>query len=81
MVWDFAEANPFCESSGSVTNMLGWIVKCETLLPVDGEGRALQYDVQSDNGLRDIMISTDPPYYDNIRYADLSDDRDRKSVV
>lgn len=73
MVWDFAEANPFCESSGSVTNMLGWIVKCETLLPVDGEGRALQYDVQSDNGLRDIMISTDPPYYDNIGYADLSD--------
>lgn len=36
-------------------------------------GYVKQFDAQSDNGLRDIMVSTDPPYYDNIGYADLSD--------
>jgi putative DNA methylase len=36
-------------------------------------GTARQHIAQSDNGLRNIMISTDPPYYDNIAYADLSD--------
>jgi putative DNA methylase len=38
-----------------------------------GMGSAKQGDAQSDNGLRNIMVSTDPPYYDNIGYADLSD--------
>ena len=33
----------------------------------------MQRDAQTDNGLRNIMVSTDPPYYDNIGYADLSD--------
>lgn len=36
-------------------------------------GKAIQFDAQSDCGLRNIMVSTDPPYYDNIGYADLSD--------
>jgi len=36
-------------------------------------GIVKQFDAQSDIGLREIMISTDPPYYDNIGYADLSD--------
>lgn len=42
-------------------------------LPSLGDGYAKQFDAQSDNGLRNIMVSTDPPYYDNIGYADLSD--------
>lgn len=73
MVWDYAEANPFCTSSGSYDNMLGWVVKSIDTLPASSSGVAVQLDAQSDDGLRDIMISTDPPYYDNISYADLSD--------
>ena len=74
MVWDFAEGNPFCSSSGSYDNMLTWVIKSVRELPqMDYFGEATQHDAQIDCGLRDIMISTDPPYYDNIEYADLSD--------
>ncbi|MBS3975903.1 MAG: DUF1156 domain-containing protein [Syntrophomonadaceae bacterium] len=73
MTWDYAEANPFCNSSGCFENMLEWIVKCIINLPHGINGISLQSDAQSDNGFRDIMVSTDPPYYDNIGYADLSD--------
>lgn len=73
MVWDYAEANPFCASSGSYDNMLGWVVKSIGILPATSCGVVTQFDAQSDYGLQNIMISTDPPYYDNIAYADLSD--------
>lgn len=73
MVWDYAEANPFCSSSGSYDNMLDWVVRCVENLPAQGNSEVSQFDAQSDCGLRDIMVSTDPPYYDNIGYADLSD--------
>ena len=74
MVWDYAEANPFCSSSGSYNNMLEWVYKSILNFPnSDDKGTAKQFDAQSDNGLRNIMVSTDPPYYDNIGYADLSD--------
>ena len=73
MVWDYAEANPFCTSSGSYDNMLGWVVKSIDTLPASSSGVAIQLDAQSNDGLQNIMISTDPPYYDNIAYADLSD--------
>ena len=74
MTWDYAEANPLCESSGSYSNMLEWVYKVLVNLPGSAIiGDAKQFDAQSDNGLRNIMVSTDPPYYDNIGYADLSD--------
>ena len=74
MVWDYAEANPFCSSSGSYNNMLEWVYKAVKYLPnTPAYGSVRQFDAQSDNGLRNIAISTDPPYYDNIGYADLSD--------
>ena len=73
MVWDFAEANPFCSSSGSYENMLDWVVRCIEQLPAQGNAKVSQFDAQSDCGLRNIMVSSDPPYYDNIGYADLSD--------
>ena len=53
--------------------MLNWVIKAISLFPADGNGIAIQHDAQIDNGLRNIMVSTDPPYYDNIGYADLSD--------
>ena len=73
MVWDYAEANPFCSSSGSYDNMLDWVVRCIEQLPAQGNSEVSQFDAQSDCGLRNIMVSSDPPYYDNIGYADLSD--------
>lgn len=73
MVWDYAEANPFSNSAGCFDSMRDWVVKCIQKLPASGKGVANQADAQSDCGLRGIMISTDPPYYDNIGYADLSD--------
>lgn len=73
MVWDYAEANPFSNSSGCFANMLDWVTKCIENFPCGIQAKVRQFDAQSDIGLRNIMISTDPPYYDNIGYADLSD--------
>lgn len=77
MVWDYAEGNPLSESSGSWTILLRNLMGCFSAgsfsFDRDMAGRACQYDAQSDCGLRNIMVSTDPPYYDNIGYADLSD--------
>lgn len=53
--------------------MLEWVARCVAELPVFNISEASQFDAQSDCGLRNIMVSTDPPYYDNIGYADLSD--------
>lgn len=77
MVWDFAESNLFSSSSGSWEVHLKNFSRCVTADSFDFDrskmGYVGQFDAQNDCGLRDIMISTDPPYYDNIGYADLSD--------
>ena len=73
MVWDYAEANPFSNSSGCFDNMAEWVTTCISELPANQISEVSQFDAQSDCGLRNIMVSSDPPYYDNIGYADLSD--------
>lgn len=73
MVWDYAETNPFSNSAGCFDNMLEWVTKCIREFPAAAQAEVSQFDAQSDCGLRNIMVSTDPPYYDNIGYADLSD--------
>ncbi len=73
MKWDFTEANLFSNSTGCWDNFSEWIAKCIENFSVDSAGLATQHDAQTDNGLRNIAVSTDPPYYDNIGYADLSD--------
>jgi len=73
IIWDYAEGNAFSNSSGCFDNALDWVVKVVEQLPAGKEGRVVQNDAQNDIGLRNIMVSTDPPYYDNIGYADLSD--------
>ncbi|MGD9665989.1 MAG: DUF1156 domain-containing protein [Synergistaceae bacterium] len=73
MVWDFAETNVFSNSSGNWSGAVGWIIRCFNIYPSLGKGEALQHDAQTNLGLKNIMVSTDPPYYDNIGYADLSD--------
>jgi putative DNA methylase len=74
MVWDFAEANPFSESSGSYLNAVDQAVKVvQQYLPATAYGFAVQDDAQNQVISAEKVISTDPPYYDNIGYADLSD--------
>ncbi|MFC7501532.1 DUF1156 domain-containing protein [Nocardioides sp. CPCC 206347] len=72
MTWDFAEANPFSDSSGNFGFMLRGIVRVlESLMP-RAIGVARQADASSAS-LPGAVLSTDPPYYDNIGYSDLSD--------
>lgn len=73
MSWDYAESNPFSNSTGCFSNMLTWVYKCLANLPASGKVHAQQMDAQSDSGLRKIMVSTDPPYYSNVPYADFAD--------
>lgn len=72
MVWDFAEANPFSSSSGNFFGQVEWIAEVVERLPADsaGNARQLSADARDYTGL---VVSTDPPYYDNIGYSDLSD--------
>jgi putative DNA methylase len=93
MTWDFAEANPMCESSGNWMAMIDWSWKALAHTPANTPGLARQADAAT-LGARASgpqaggtpalpalaggtpalpVVSTDPPYYDNIGYADLSD--------
>ena len=74
MVWDYAEGNPFSDSTGNWTGALSWIEKViNTCLSGTSPGKATQADAQSQSISTLKIVSTDPPYYDNIGYADLSD--------
>lgn len=73
MVWDYAEANPFCSSSGNWMAMVDWTSKALAQTPSRGAGFSCQLDAANQNLSSEKVISTDPPYYDNIGYADLSD--------
>jgi putative DNA methylase len=73
MVWDFAEGNPFSESSGNWINNVEWGAKSVTRLAGTAKGHAQQEDARSQSLSPERIVSTDPPYYDNIGYADLSD--------
>lgn len=74
MTWDFAEANIFGPSTGSLDIILGWIGKAIDKLPASGLGEVRQDDASAPAwSVSNCVISTDPPYYDNIGYADLSD--------
>jgi putative DNA methylase len=73
MVWDFAEANIFSDSTGNFISALTWIQKVLELIPANLGKSAVQADAQRQEISINKVISTDPPYYDNIGYADLSD--------
>ncbi|MBK7015118.1 MAG: DUF1156 domain-containing protein [Sulfuritalea sp.] len=73
MAWDYAEGNPFSASSGNYLVSLDWIVRVINCLPGVASGFVQQADAQSQSIGDSKVVSTDPPYYDNIGYADLSD--------
>jgi putative DNA methylase len=73
MVWDFAEANTFADAGGSFETAIDKGSMAVRDFPRAGKGSALQADAASQNVSTNKVVSTDPPYYDNIGYADLSD--------
>lgn len=73
MTWDYAETNVFSKSSGNVSSGIKWAHKVLYMLPAVASGFVGQGDAQSQTVSTDKVVSTDPPYYDNIGYADLSD--------
>ena len=76
MVWDYAEANPLSRSSGSFITIIQGISKAMKA-PFFGVSSSTSNSVSPGNAMareyKDLIVSTDPPYYDNIGYADLSD--------
>ncbi len=73
MVWDYAEANPFSSSTGNWLAMVEWVWKTLAVAPGKDAGFASQQDAATQSASAGKIVSTDPPYYDNIGYADLSD--------
>lgn len=72
MNWSFIEVNPFSGSSGNYFSLLNGICKVILRIPANTVGSVIQAsaDARDYSGL---VVSTDPPYYDNIGYSDLSD--------
>ncbi|MBS1816793.1 MAG: DUF1156 domain-containing protein [Acidobacteria bacterium] len=74
MLWDYGEANPLHDSSGGlITNVLGHTRGLEFLPSNCIDGHAQQADAATQSLSEGKVIATDPPYYDNVPYADLSD--------
>jgi len=73
IVWDFAESSVLSGAAGDLTTSLSSIRRVLENLGGGSVGTALQQDAQSQSISSGKVISTDPPYYDNVGYADLSD--------
>ena len=73
MVWDYAEANPLSSSTGNILSGVDSCAKSLDAAPASGTGRVVQVSAVDPSAYNGEVIATDPPYYDNIAYADLSD--------
>ena len=81
MMWDYAEVNVFSKSTQNWMAQVDWVVKSiQTLPSVKRPGMSFQADAAIVNSLSTgqtatahLVLSTDPPYFDNVGYADLSD--------
>lgn len=74
MVWSYPEVNVFSKSSGGWDSSLGWIPEVIEQLPhITQNCSANQVDASNAEYSRKYLVSTDPPYYNNVPYADLSD--------
>ncbi len=79
MVWDYADVNPFSSSTGNFGDAIEWVAEvvessflnCDSNILINS---AIQQDAAQIPPISTLrIVSTDPPYYDNIGYADLSD--------
>jgi putative DNA methylase len=74
MTWDFVEGNPLSASTGNFIGQVHYLtLVVEGTLPASHRGTVTQSDAQSQTITAGKVVSTDPPYYDNIGYAELSD--------
>jgi len=73
MTWDFAESNPLGAASGNYRSSVDLVAKALSASSCETFGCARQDDASVQSVSADKLVSTDPPYYDNIGYADLSD--------
>jgi putative DNA methylase len=73
MAWDFAEANVLGSSSGNFSDDVVWVSRALEFLPnTEASGLVQQADAAA-RSYDGVLVCTDPPYYDNVPYADLSD--------
>ena len=75
MAWDFVEGNPLSESTGGYSDAIEWIRKVVDAWPMSGTGRSAIADAARHplpHASAGVWF-TDPPYYDAVPYADLSD--------
>lgn len=72
MTWDYFETNPFSSSTGNFLGQVEWIAKALEKAPISPPSFVIPANASS-RSYDGYVISTDPPYYDNIGYADLSD--------
>jgi putative DNA methylase len=72
MAWDFAEGNPFASTSGGIEDSHAIVGRALDLMPARGRAKVLQANAAS-AAHQSAVIATDPPYYGNIIYSDLSD--------
>ncbi len=74
MTWDFPEANPFADFHCAWSETYEWVSKVIEELPILAiPGYCKQLDAVASMDQISALVSTDPPYYDNIGYSDLSD--------
>ncbi|MGV0041604.1 DUF1156 domain-containing protein [Mycobacterium colombiense] len=72
MAWDFVEVSPFADAAGDVGVALETMAKALQNVAPNGDGSVQQADASS-RSYDGALVCTDPPYYDNIGYSDLSD--------
>ncbi|MBK9232627.1 MAG: DUF1156 domain-containing protein, partial [Anaerolineae bacterium] len=73
MTWDFAEGNPMSSSTGNIIGQFEYITNAMLRLPQVGYGEASQAEATTQTISVGKIVSTDPPYFDNVPYADISD--------
>ena len=73
MTWDFGEGNVLGTGSGNFAESVDWVSSALRNLPKDAKGTVTQSDARVAAYDGRLIVATDPPYYDNIGYADLSD--------
>lgn len=73
MTWDFPEVNPFSNAAGDLAVSIAGVIEGIPKIFNQTFGHALQRNAQEQIVSKNKIVTTDPPYYDNIAYADLSD--------
>ncbi|MFW5793837.1 MAG: DUF1156 domain-containing protein [Bacteroidota bacterium] len=73
MAWDFGEANIIENVVGGFPSALNYITKCIKTLDIKTNTKCFQADAKYEVNYTNKIIHTDPPYYDNVPYSDLSD--------